>query len=49
MREYLPAVLNVLRAHGAVQVLADMTESDWLHEVYGHGDDGENANDEDDD
>ena len=49
--ELIDAMARVFdgRAHGAVQVLADMTESDWLHEVYGHGDDGENANDEDDD
>ena len=49
--ELIDAMVRVFdgRAHGAVQVLADMTESDWLHEVYGHGDDGENADDKDDD
>ena len=39
------------RAHGAMEVLADMTESDWLREVDGRGndDDGEACDDEDDD
>ena len=30
----------------AVQVLTDMTESDWMHEVCDHGDGEEAADDE---
>ena len=46
--ELIDAMVRVFdgRAHGAVQVLADMTEGDWLHEVCDHGDGEEAADDE---
>ena len=46
--ELIDAMARVFdgRAHGAVQVLADMTESDWMHEVCDHGDGEEAADDE---
>ena len=50
--ELIDAMVRVFdgRAHGAMEVLADMTESDWLREVDGRGnDDGEACDDEDDD
>ena len=37
------------RAHGAVQVLADMTEGDWMHEVCDHRDEEETDDDQNDD
>ena len=50
--ELIDAMVRVFdgRAHGAMEVLADMTESDWLREVEGRGnDDGEACDDDDDD
>ena len=48
--ELIDAMARVFdgRAHGATQVLADMTESDWLQEVYGR-DKEEAADDEESD
>lgn len=50
--ELIDAMVRVFdgRAHGAMEVLADMTEGDWLREVDGRrDDDGEACDDEDDD
>ena len=50
--ELIDAMVRVFdgRAHGAMEVLAGMTEGEWLREADGRGDDsGEICNDEDDD
>ena len=50
--ELIDAMIRVFdgRAHGAMEVLAGMTEGEWLREADGLGDDsGEICNDEDDD
>ena len=50
--ELIDAMVRVFdgRAHGAMEVLAGMTEGEWLREADGHGEDsGEICNDEDDD
>ena len=46
--ELIDAMVRVFngRAHGAVQVLADMTEGDWLYEVCDHGDEEEADDDQ---
>ena len=50
--ELIDAMVRVFdgRAHGAMEVLAGMTEGEWLREADGHGEDsGEVCDDEDDD
>lgn len=47
--ELIDAMARVFdgRAHGAAQVLADMTEGDWLQEVCGRDEEREAADDKD--